>query len=362
MAKATLKTIARATGYSITTVSRALGGFDDVNEETRRAILDEAYRQGYEPNLQARALQKRRSQTIGLVLPTGGPSFPDPFFAEFLAGIGSETARSGFDLLVSTPSAEISEIDVYRRLVAGGRVDGVILMRSRVDDVRIRFLLERHFPFAIFGRTDLNESYAYIDVDGRAGQAAMTLHLIELGHRRIAYMTPPSTLMFARFRLQGFYEAMAQKGVPVDERLVVECDLSENAGKHRALQLLKLDNPPTAIMTGNDLMAIGVMNAVREMGMRVGRDIAVGGFDDIPAAEHLNPGLTTVRQPIFHIGQQLTLRLLQIIEGEISGEQSTLLAPELILRGSSNHRQHDRPEQEVGTHLETSTDIRKANK
>ncbi|MCA9911291.1 MAG: substrate-binding domain-containing protein, partial [Anaerolineae bacterium] len=239
---------------------------------------------------------------------------------------------------------ELSEIDVYRRLVAGGRVDGVILMRSRIDDARIRFLVEQHFPFAVFGRTGLNESYTYIDIDGRAGQAAMTAHLIELGHRQIAYMTPPSTLMFARFRLEGFYEAMAQNGVPVDERLIVECDLTENAGKRLALQLLKLDNPPTAIMTGNDLMAIGVMNAVREMGMRVGQDIAVGGFDDIPAAEHLNPGLTTIRQPIFQIGQQLTRRLLQLIEGEVSGDQSTLLAPELILRGSSNHRQQGRPE------------------
>ncbi|MCC6614163.1 MAG: LacI family DNA-binding transcriptional regulator [Anaerolineae bacterium] len=345
MAKATLKTLARATGYSITTVSRALGGFDDVNEETRQAILAEAYRQGYEPNLQARALQKKRSQTIGLVLPTGGPSFPDPFFGEFLSGVGSEAAQAGFDLLVSTASADLTEIDVYRRIVAGGRVDGVILMRSRVDDERIRYLLERHFPFAVFGRTDImDEAYSYIDVDGRAGQAAMTRHLIDRGHERIAYMRPPATLMFSRFRQQGYREAMAEAGIAIDERLVVECDLTENAGKRQALRLLKLKQPPTAIMAGNDLMAIGVMNAVREMGLRVGEDVAVGGFDDIPAAEHLNPGLTTIRQPIFHIGQQLTERLLQLIEGSSVGELSTLVEPELILRGSSNPPQPDRQE------------------
>ena len=336
MTKATLKTLALATGYSVTTVSRALGGFNDVNEETRRAILEEAYRQGYEPNLQARALQKKRSQTIGLVLPTGGPSFPDPFFGEFLSGVGSEAARSRFDLLVSTPSADLTEIDVYRRVIAGGRVDGVILMRSRVNDERIQFLLERRFPFAVFGRTDIDETYSYIDVDGRAGQAAMTRHLIDLGHRRIAYLTPPSTLMFTKFRLQGFREAMSEHGATIDDQLVGECDLTENAGKRQALQLLKLKNPPTAIMTGNDLMAIGVMNAVREVGLHVGEDVAVGGFDDIPAAEHLHPGLTTIRQPIFQIGQQLTERLLGLIEGQSTGEYAALVEPTLVLRGSSN--------------------------
>jgi DNA-binding LacI/PurR family transcriptional regulator len=322
----------------VTTVSRALAGYGDVNEATRRLIAQEAQRQGYVPNLQARALQRQLAQTIGLVLPNGGPRFPNPFFEEFVSGIGSEATATGFDLLVSTAAGAESELDVYRRLVAGRRVDGLVLMRTCVHDARVAYLTTTGLPYVVFGRTESASDYVYIDVDGVAGQRALTEHLIGLGHRRIAYITPPLTLMFSRYRLHGYREAMAAARLPVDERLIVEGDLTERNGIDITRHIFEMTGHahPTAIMTGNDSMAIGAMKAIRECGFQVGPDVAVGGYDDISSAEHLQPGLTTVRQPIFEIGQRLTRMLLEMIAGRRVTPSATLIDPELVIRGSTD--------------------------
>ncbi len=340
MSSATLKSIAKATGFSITTVSRALGGYDDVNEATRRLILEEAIRQGYTPNLYARALQGQRVQTIGLVIEANRPHDPDPFFSEFLTAIGSEAATAGFDLLlIYSPTNR--EFDTYRRLVVSRRVDGLIITSTRAQDPRIDYLLSTGTPFVVFGRSTQTAPYFYIDTDGISGQHTLTEHFIEYGHRHIAYITPPSEFMYTHYRLQGFRQAMAEHNLPVDESLVVEGEMNERGGKQEAEALLALPKPPTAIMTGNDLSAFGVMNAIRNQGWQVGSDIAVGGFDDIPAAEHVHPGLTTMRQPIFQTAQRLTQILLDLIAGKTPEHSATLLDPKLVVRASSGVPQRE---------------------
>lgn len=334
MTAATLKSLASATGYSVTTVSRALAGYTDVSEATRKIIFAEAHRQGYEPNLQGRLLQGKRSQTIGIVVPATGPQFPDPFFATFVAGVGAETALASFDLLISTQNSR-DEASAYRRLVAGRRADGLLVMRTRVDDPRIRYLAGAGLPFVVFGRTEGIFDYAYVDVDGYAGQKALTEHLLKLGHRRIAYITPPREMMFTHNRLQGYAAALEEAGIPFDDDLVIEAQLNEESGSEAATALLTRANPPTALMGGNDLIAIGMMSAARALGMHVGDDVAVAGFDDIDASEHLNPPLTTVRQPIFAIGRAVTQRLLMLIAGQPLDEPHLLITPEVIIRAST---------------------------
>lgn len=338
MTPATLKSVAKATGFSITTVSRALGGFDDVSEETRQRILEEARRQGYKPNEQARALQRRRSQTLGLIVPSTGPRFPDPFFSEFVSGVGTAASAAGFDLLLSTHTPLEDELETYRRMVAGRRVDGLILMRARFADERIEYLAHTDMPFVVYGRTTSTDSYLYIDVDGVAGQQAITRHFVELGHRRIAYITPPGNLMFTHFRLQGFQQAMEDAGLPIDDGLIIEGDLTERGGMALTRHLLSLPAPPTAILTGNDSMAFGAMSAIQEHGLQVGRDIAVGGFDDVPLAEHIHPSLTTMHQPIHEAGQRVTQILLRKISGQTIDHSAALITPELMVRASSGPR------------------------
>ncbi len=335
----TLKDIARKVGFSITTVSRALAGYDDVAAETRRLIVQTAEELGYRPNVLARRLQKQRTDTLGFVIPTFGPRFSDPFFGELLAGIGNEAAEHDFDLLVSTrPPDTPQEAQAYERLVQGRRVDGVILTRTRSDDARIAYLLEHDFPFASFGRTQIEGTFSCVDVDGEQGVFDAVEHLLELGHRDIALILPPEDLMFTQYRRLGFYRALEAHGLPARPEWEMHGDLTERAGYTAACHLLGEKQRPTAIVAGNDLMAIGAMRAAREYGLSVGRELSVVGFDDITLAEHAHPALTTVRQPIYEIGVQVCRMLVQILKGSASSsadECQPLFEPELLIRQSS---------------------------
>ncbi len=330
----TIKDIAKRTGKSITTVSRALHGYDDVSPETRAMIIQVAEEMGYTPNLLAQRLQKQRTDTIGFILPTFGPRFSDPFFSEFLAGVGNAAGEAGYDLLVSTQPPGEKELKVYRQKVMGRQVDGFVVVRTRCHDPRIEYLREVGVPFVAFGRTEEGLDYPFVDEDGAAGMRKLVEHLLQLGHRRIAYISPPLDLNFARDRLRGVQGALRDAGIPLPEAYLVFGDLTQHSGLEQGGRLLDLPEPPTAIIAGNDLMAFGVMSAAQKRGLQVGRDVAVAGFDDIPMAETAHPPLTTVHQPIYQIGRMITEMLIRIIRGEPVESTQIILQPQLIVRRS----------------------------
>jgi len=332
----TLKDIADEIGVSVTTVSRGLAGYSDVAEETRERIRRVASDLGYFPNLTARRLQKRQTDTLGFIMPTFGPRFSDPFFSEFIAGIGTGAAEHDYDLLVSThaPDSE-NELLAYKRAVRGGWVDGLIVVRTREDDARIKLLCENRFPFVAFGRTNCEIDYPFVDEDGAAGMRSLVQHFIDLGHRRIAFIAPPPGLMFGRYRLLGYTETMVGNGLEIDPSWVVHGDMTQHGGAETVESLLQLDPRPTAIICSNDLMAIGTMNRIQQSGLRVGNDIAVGGFDDIPLAAYVSPPLTTLHQPIYDIGRRTCAMLFSTLNGRTPAESHVLLTPSLVVRASS---------------------------
>jgi LacI family transcriptional regulator len=333
---ATLKDIADRVGKSVTTVSRALAGYDDVNEATREQIQQVAQELGYEPNIVARQLQKQRTDTIALILPTYGPRFSDPFFSEFLAGVGNEAARQGFDLLVSTRAPGQEEEQAYLKSIRSRRVDGFVIVRTRRQDPRITLLQEHNTPFAAFGRIEGDNNFPFVDEDSRLGVQLIIDHLAALGHRRLAFIAAPQELMFGYHRLDGFIKAMDARGLSVDASLIVEGDLTQRSGRAGAARLLELPDPPTAIAAGNDLMALGAMSAAQEYGFAVGRDISITGFDDIPLAEYVHPPLTTVHQPIYQIGTMVCHMLVNLIRGNPLPDRKIILQPSLIVRQSSS--------------------------
>jgi DNA-binding LacI/PurR family transcriptional regulator len=331
----TLKDIAQKVGYSVTTVSRALAGYDDVAASTRQLILDAADEMGYHPDATARRLRRRRTDTIGFIIPTQGPRFSDPFFSELLAGIGNEAADRGFDLVVSTQAQGAEEMQVYERMVTERRVDGLLVVRTRRQDPRIAYLVEHGYPFVAFGRSELQADFPFLDVDGAAGMRQLTRHLIGLGHRRIAYISAPLELMFAVYRLDGYRQALSENALPFDETLLFIGDLTKRSGYDVGRECFTWDGPPTAVIACNDLMALGVIGAAHGLGLAVGSDVAVAGFDDIPLAEHVHPPLTTVRQPIYEIGQRICRMLIQLLQGHTLEERHVLLQPELVVREST---------------------------
>ena len=331
----TLKDIAQRVGKSVTTVSRALHDFDDVSPETKAEVRSIADELGYMPNIQAQRLQKQRTDTIGFIMPTFGPRFSDPFFSEFLAGIGNQAANMGFDLLVSTCPPGTMELQAYQKNVRSPRVDGFIIVRTRQQDQRIKFLSQMKIPFVAFGRMLGHNDYAYVDEDGEYGMKLITCHLAELGHTRIAYLDAPSHFMFAHYRRQGFLDGLKENQIEFDEELMVTGDMTQRAGFQLASELLVLPEPPTAIVACNDLMALGAISAAQQLGLEVGKDLAITGFDNIPLAEHCHPPLTTVHQPIYQIGELVCEMLIKQIRAEPLEQKQIILQPSLMVRRSS---------------------------
>ena len=331
----TLQDIATKLGVSVATVSRALAGYSGVAPITRQRVLQAAREMGYHPNVIARRLQKQRTDTIGFIIPTFGPRFSDPYFSELLASIGNAAGEQDYDVLVSTCSPDTpAEAQAYERFVQGRRVDGTLVVRTREHDARIAYLLEQQFPFVAFGRSRTEGGFCYVDVDGTAGIREATQHLINLGHHRIAIILPPENLMFAHYRRLGFEEAMSEAGLSIEQTLVKHGDLTERSGYEVGRAFLTRDDPPSAIVACNDLMALGVISAAQGLGLTVGRDVAVTGFDDVSLAAHSHPPLTTVRQPVYEIGQRICEMLIHLLQGETLEERHVILQPQLIVRES----------------------------
>ena len=336
VATVTLKDIAHQVNRSITTVSRALHDCEDVSPETRAVVKRTALQMGYAPNVVAQRLQKQRAETVGLVLSGHGPRLSDPVFGDLLSGVADEIGRAGLDLLISIAHGPDDELEAYRQRISGRRVDSVLVLRTRCHDSRVAFLLERRVPFVANGRVLDECDFPYVDVDHGRGMCSLVHHLSQLGHRRIAFAAGPFELTSVHYQCEGFRQAVVECHLEGDDYLVVEAELTQRGGYDAAQALLSQSAPPTAIVTSSDLMALGVMSAVQDHGLEVGRDVAVAGFDDIPLAETSHPTLTTVKQPAYHMGKTVGQMLVAVAWGQTLPRPHVLVEPSLIIRQSTN--------------------------
>jgi LacI family transcriptional regulator len=336
----TIRDVARHARVSVGTVSNVLNDSPLVRDETRARVLAAINNLNYHPKAVARSLSTQRTNTIGMVrteLRPGHPLVePDPFIFDLIDGVSNTAIESGTGLTFWTIPVGPSEMTLYRRVVLGQQVDGLILFAVRHHDPRIAFLKKTDFPFVVFGHDGLDNDLNWIDVDGAYGIELAVQHLAELGHRRIGYISPPEEQYLAQQRWSGFVNGMTTYGLAVAERLVYEGDFTERAGEAGAQYLMAQDNPPTAIICNNDRMAFGAMRAIQSHGLTVGQDVSVVGFDDITLAQFYHPPLTTIRQPVREIGQLLFELLQSIIAGE-EGEtlSGTLVKPDLQVREST---------------------------
>jgi LacI family transcriptional regulator len=335
-----LKDLAEKTGYSITTVSRALAGYSDVSEKTRQYILEMAASLDYQPHQVAQQLRNQRTQTLGMIIPANERSFSNDFFTQLILSVGDAASLAHYDVLISAQPPGDSEMAAYRKIVGGNRVDGMILARSRRHDPRIQYLKNQRFPFTVSGRgaPDEDTDFPYIDVDSQAGIRMVVEHFASLGHRHIGLILPPEDVAYTGYRHIGYREGLEHASLPYEPAYVANGDLMRSGGYQEAKKLLERHPELTAIVACNDLMAFGAMNAIQERGWRVGQDIAVAGFDDIPSAEYSYPTLTTVHQPIYEIGQRLVKMLLDIVAGRPLDQTQVILPCTLVVRESSGVR------------------------
>jgi LacI family transcriptional regulator len=327
-----LRSIAKRLDLSVTTVSRALGGFPEVAAATSARVRAEAARIDYRPNQLARRLRHGRSEAVGLVLPAEAGQFDDPFFLRLLAAVGPPLQGAGLDLLVMTARPGAEELRAYRHLIEGRRVDGMLLARTRRDDHRVGYLLDRGAVFVTHGRCEELRPHAFIDIDGATACRMATQRLIDFGHQRIGLINAAPHYMFAHHREQGWRAALTSADLPPGP--LRHAEPSEEAGFTVMRDLLAKDDSPTGVVCATDRLAVGALHAASQAGLRVGRDISLIGYDDLPMASCTDPKLTTIEQPIARAGARMVEMLLALLGGADPATLQEVWPARLIPRDS----------------------------
>ncbi|MET9513620.1 LacI family DNA-binding transcriptional regulator [Streptomyces sp. NPDC002994] len=330
----TIHDVAREAGVSRGTVSRVLNGGHYVSPAAQSAVNAAIRKTGYVVNRHARSLITGRSDSVAFLLTEQlDRFFEDPNFNVLLRGCNEALAAHDIPLLLMIAGTDDERRRITRYITAG-HVDGVLLVSSHSGDPVAEQLRKADVPLVACGKPlGQSSKVAYVAADDRDGARDMVRHLLSTGRRRIAMVTGPLDTPGGTERLAGYREVLAEFGIAYDERLVVTGDYSRASGEAGAARLLEQAPGMDAVFVASDLMAQGVLSALRGAGLRVPEDIAVGGFDDSPAALASEPALTTIRQPWSRISAEMVRVLLGLIGGE---DPATVILPtEFVRRGSA---------------------------
>ncbi|MYL32051.1 substrate-binding domain-containing protein [Pontibacillus yanchengensis] len=329
----TIYDIAKKTGYSVTTVSKALNNYSDVSSKTKRAILDAVEEMGYLPNSHARTLTTKKSWTIGVIfIESLGVGMKHPFFNAVIESFRKNVEVLGYDLLFASRMINNQQKSYLEQFKYRG-VDGVVVVCSLFDDVQVKELMDSSIPTVVI---DLHsKESAVVNSDNFAGSYKAVEYLYSLGHRSIAHIAGHATTFAGQERRNGFMTSMKTMGLDIPDEYVVNGDYFSREGGFKAMnQLLSLPSPPTAIFTAADSLAIGAMEAIKEAGYQVPDDFSVIGFDDIDLAQFINPPLTTVRQDTNRIGQESADLLIKQINTQQKIAESVVVPVDLVIRNS----------------------------
>lgn len=330
---ATIDDIARETGVSKSTVSRALGGSTRISAPTRRRIAVAARRLNYEPNYLARSLSRRRTLSIGVIL----EDIMNPFFTEVAKGIETALAAGGYSmLLTSSGYVPEAELELTRTLLRH-KVDGMLITPVSMCSAAVRLLRKRNVPFFIMNEKSEGGEDNWIDSDNRAGGYLAAEHLLKLGHRRFLVLRN-MFLHGTRDRFEGIQKALDDRRVPLADRCVLDGATSQEGGRLLVDAFIAergTGGLPTAVLAVNDLVAIGVLESLLAHGVRVPDEVSLIGYDDIYIAGVLRVPLTTIHQAKYRMGQVAATGLLQMLDGrQKHGEQQFLIKPRLVIRQS----------------------------
>ncbi|MDD2201496.1 MAG: LacI family DNA-binding transcriptional regulator [Firmicutes bacterium] len=326
----TIYEIAERVGVSPATVSRALSGKDYVRQELRDEILEVAKEMNYHPNQQARSLVLKETHTIGLVV----PDITNPFFPSIARGVEDVAHAHGYNVILCNTDSNSRKEKQYLEMLYSKRVDGLILISSQANTSQIKKLLEYNVPVVLADRS-IDFPCDLVTTDNTAGAYQATKHLIGLGRYPIAIITGPSDLPTRGERFEGYRMAMVENGLEVQPELILEGDYRQHSGYRLTKELLKMKEPPQAIFACNDLMALGCMVALEDMGVEVPEQMAVVGYDDVEFASTTRPRLTTVAQPKYEMGSIACETLLKRIRDKDAPQRRVVLQTQLVVRESS---------------------------
>ena len=340
-----LKVIAERLNLSESTVSRALNDYQDIASRTKKLVREAAQELGYEPNMHARRLASGKSDTIGYVMPAQDGQLTETFLGELIAGLATSLAGRNWDLTVLAPNSVEEEMEIFQKVARRRHLSGLVISRTYSDDPRFRILRELDIPFVSHGRSNDCADTAWIDVDNEGAFVEMTAHLAGLGHRHIAHIGGPPVYNFVRQRAEGWRRGLKEAGLAAALQYGETTELNFEGGRGAMERLLKLDTVPTAVCCVSDVVAVGAMQAIREAGLRPGREISVIGYDGLDLGAWLDPPLTTMRQPLQSAGRMLADMLIKLVEGESKPcDSQKLFRASLVRRGTANPPVEDWPE------------------
>jgi len=334
-----IKDIARAAGVSHSTVSRALSDSPLISAETKERIQLLAREMGYSPDAQARSLVMGRTQTIGVVVTT----ITDPFIAEIVQSIENTAHRHGYSVILASSNSEPEREIAAVEMLHSKRVDAVIVTSSRVGALYQNHLDRLGVPVVLVNsHSEQQGPYTFsISVDNLRGGFTATKHLLDAGHRRIAYVRGAPDHSDDVARLAGYRQALSKFGISVDPALVVAGAGTAGGGEQALPALLEAVDRVTAVFCYNDMTSVGLLKAARERGVSIPGDLAVVGFDDIPLASYVVPALTTIAQPKSKMGERASEMVLELLSsGAVRGGHATnvVVQGKLVVRESSGPR------------------------
>jgi LacI family transcriptional regulator len=327
------KDVAKKANVSFMTVSRVINGHNYVKKETREKVLNAINELGYYPNAAARALNRNKTNIIGIIVPYYEHFLASPYFVELLLEIEKYVALKGYDLIINTSKTKISNKD-YSILYKQRKVDGLIILAPSIHEKSLEKLVHDNIPFVIIGGMEENKHINCVDIDNIKGTQEAVNYLLNLGHKRIGLVTGILYVMDGWQRLQGFINTLNSHDIEIDNNLIFKGDFTEKSGYDSLYYFFSLQYSPTAVFCSNDHMALGIYKAAHEKNIKIPSDLSVIGFDDIKLASFLTPPLTTVRQPIDLLGKTTAKLMIDCIEKKLKEVKKIIIKPELIIRSS----------------------------
>ena len=346
MARTTISDVAKEAGVSTMTVSRVLNGRGEISQETRDRVQQVIDKLGYRPSSVARNLKTQRTNTIGLVV----PDITNPFFPEIVHGAEEKASEEGFAVMlcntVRSPDRERKALE----LLEDKRVDGLICCSPGLPDEILLPLLRQHDAVVVFDRVVDRAIGGSVRVDDVYGGISATNHLLKIGRRSLGLLAGPKYYAGSERRRYGFRAALELQGMLSDPELEIECEPDEQGGYQAAMQLLQRHRKIEGIFCFNDLVALGVLGALSELGIRVPEQVAVIGFDDLRLASLTTPQLSTLHVDKLELGRSMVRMLLERISGDIQSEEECIIRPKLIIRQSApdNESRKERKQKPTG--------------
>lgn len=306
----TLKFLAKELGISVTTVSRALAGHDDVSPLTKNRVREAVKKFGYRPNHAARRLVTGQSSAVGFIMHGAYGDFRDQFNSRLIVSLGQalHDASPNHDLIVTTVPQGKNELDTYKRFVESGRVASFFVARTKIHDPRVDYLRSQGVHFVTHGRTADSEHHCWVDTDAVKGFHQATEVLIERGHKQIVLLNFPTDLMTAELRRDGYEAAMSAADLPCH---MVSCAFGSASAYDPVMAMLSAPNPPTAFICASDAYAYAVMQACLDLGMKPGSDVAIIGADNLPPMSSNRPELSTLDVSFNAVSEAMVKILLE---------------------------------------------------